>query len=126
LDKKSISDWFAITSQEGKVGWLNYYKGMLGQPISKPDKFFKALDDFGHVIMFESVVAASTRKLEGDPLNYVIAIAVSKVNDEVEAITAASKYAYNLERAKQRTVLQNEELDSKLRKALGVENVRVD
>jgi hypothetical protein len=116
---KTISDWFAITSQEGRGGWIQFYKTLLKAPLSKPARFFEAVENFGHTIMFESIIAASTRNLEGDPLNYVIAIAISKVNEEVEAITSADRYALNLQKAKQRVELQNEELEQRLRKALG-------
>jgi hypothetical protein len=123
LDIKSIADWYAITSQEGKTGWLRFYNKFLGRPVSKPAEFFQAVENFGRGIMFSAVVAASTRKLEGDPFAYVMAIAVAKVNEEMEEITAADRYAMNLQKAKQRTELQNEELDHKIQKALGEENV---
>jgi hypothetical protein len=93
---KTIPEWFAITREEGRGGWIQFYKTLLKAPLSKPARFFDALENFGHSIMFESVIAASTRNLEGDPLNYVIAIAVSKVNEEIEAITSADRYALNL------------------------------
>jgi hypothetical protein len=127
LDTKSISitDWFAITSQEGRSGWLQFYKTFLKTPISKPAEFFQAVENFGRGIMFSAVVAASTRKLEGDPFAYVMAIAIAKVNEEMEKITATDRYAMNLQKAKQRTELQNEELEHKIHKALGDNNEHI-
>lgn len=124
MDTKSVSDWLAITSQEGRTGWSKMYKNFLLRPVSNPDRFFQAVDNFGQVIMFESIISASTRNLEGDPLNYVIAVAVAKVNEQIESITAADRYALNLKKSKQRTALQNEEVEEKFRKALGEKNVR--
>ena len=123
MSKKSVIDWFNSTSQGGEVAWRSFYKSLLGQAISQPDRFFKALDNFGHPIMFEAVIAASTKKLGNDPLNYVIAIAVAKVNEQLESITASGKYALSVQKAKQRVEMQNDELESKIVKALGEKNV---
>ena len=119
MGSKSITEWLAITSQEGKTGWTRFYKELLGHPVSKPAKFFEAVDNFGQRIMFESILSASTRTLEGDPLSYVLAIAISKVNEEIEQISNTERYRVNLEKSKQRTEQQNEQLESKLLKALG-------
>lgn len=121
--KTSIADWFAITSQEGRKGWLQFYKSMLGVPLSKPDKFFQLVENLGHMVMFEAVVSTSTRSLEGDPFSYVMAVAVAKANDQIEAMVAADRYALNIAKAKQRTELQNEELENRIQKALGEDNV---
>lgn len=123
MGKKLITEWFTSTSQGGEISWREFYKSLLGQDISQPVRFFKALNDFGHIVMFEAVVASSTKKLEGDPLNYVIAVAVAKVNAEIEAITASGKYALSVQKAKQRVEMQNDELESKIMKALGEKNV---
>lgn len=123
MGKHTILDWVAITKNE-KSGWSQFYKEMLASPLSDIPRFLKAVGDFGHEIMFESILAASTRKLEGDPLNYVIAIAVSKVNDEVKQITEDGRYKMRLEKSKQRVTSQNEELEAKIeraRKASGIE-----
>lgn len=96
---------------------------MLASPLSDIPRFLKAVSDFGHEIMFESVLAASTRKLTGDPLNYVIAIAVAKANDEVQQISDSDRYRMRLEKNKQRVIQQNEELEAKIeraRKASGI------
>ena len=90
---------------------------MTGHPLSNQSRFFKALDDFGHVILFESVIAASTRSLDGDPLNYIIAVAVSKTNDQIQEITDADRYKMNLLKSKHRVEMQNEELEIKILKA---------
>lgn len=67
--------------------------------------------------MFESILAASTKKLTGDPLNYVIGIAVAKAGNEAKEITADDRYRMRLEKSKQRILSQNEELENKYERA---------
>lgn len=124
MAKHTIYDWVAITKNE-KSGWAQFYRELLVCPLSDTTRFLKAVSDFGHSTMFESIVAASTRKLTGDPLNYVIAIAIAKVNEEIETVTENGKYKMRLERVKQRVIAQNEELESKIEKARKVsENIK--
>lgn len=113
---RTISDWVAITKNE-KSGWSQFYRALLGQPLSDTTRFLKAVADLGHNNMFEAIVSASTRKLTGDPLNYVVAIAVAKVNNEIQEITESDKYRMRLEKSKQRIIRQNEELENKIEKA---------
>lgn len=113
---KTISDWVAITKNE-KSGWSQFYRELLGQPLSDIPRFNKAVGDFGHGIMFESILAASPKKLQGDPLNYVIGIAIAKAQQEAKEITDDSKRQLRLDKAKQRTISQNEELEGKYERA---------
>jgi hypothetical protein len=116
LGKRTIFDWVAITKNE-KSGWSQFYKEYMGYPLSDTTRFIKAVEDFGHSIMFEAVIAASTRKLEGDPLGYVMAIALAKVREKVEEISEDARYKMRMERSKQRIAMQNEELEAKLERA---------
>jgi hypothetical protein len=123
LGKRTISDWVAITKNE-KSGWSQFYRELLGQPLSDTTRFLKAVADFGEGVMFESIIAASTRKLDSDPLNYVMAIAIAKASDEAKEITDDKRYRLKLEKSKNRVISQNEELELKLeraRKASGIE-----
>ena len=122
MGKRSISDWVAITKNE-KGGWAEFYQSFLAYPLSDTKRFLKAVDDFGHTIMFESVIAAGTQKLTKDPLNYVIAIAISKINEEVKDSNDDIKYKMRLDKSKERVILQNEELERKLEKARNVRNL---
>ncbi len=114
--QQSISDWVAITKTQ-KSGWSQFYRAMTGQSLSDIPRFLKAVNDFGHMVMFEAVLAASTRKLTGDPLNYVIGIALNKTREELQNIDDDDRYRMRLERAKERSRIQNEELEEKFRKA---------
>ena len=113
---KTIFDWVAITKNE-KSGWSQFYREIIGQPLSDIPRFSKAVADFGHQIMFDSILAAGTKKLTGDPLNYVIGIAIAKAQQEAKEISDDSKRRMRLARAKQRTVTQNEELEGKYERA---------
>lgn len=116
MGKRTISDWVAITKNE-KSGWAEFYREMLGSPLSDTPRFLKAVADMGHDTMFDAIVSASIRKLDGDPLNYVLAIAIAKVKEEVQNITSDDRYRLKLEKSKQRVSLQNEELEAKLERA---------
>lgn len=115
-------DWFAIIAEDKESGWKRFYADCFKKPLSNPKRFFDAVERFGTTIMFESVLAASVRELDGDPLNYILATALAKTNDEIEDITEADKYAFNLRKSKQRMALQNEELEAKLERAKELKN----
>lgn len=112
----TISEWVVITQNE-KAGWSRFYNEFMGSPLSDIPRFLKAVSDFGHNIMFESILAASSKKLNGDPLNYVIGIAIAKASEEAKAITDDRKYRLNLEKSKQRIITQNEELEELIERA---------
>jgi DNA-binding transcriptional MerR regulator len=116
MEKQSISDWVAITKNQ-KSGWSQFYRAMTGTPLSDIPRFLKAVDDFGHMTMFEAVLAASTRKLTGDPLNYVIGIALNKTRETLQELEENELYKMRLEKSKQRVQRQNEELEERIRKA---------
>jgi hypothetical protein len=116
LGKHTINDWVAITKNE-KSGWSDFYRDLLGQPLSDIPRFLKAVSDFGHSIMFESIIATSTKKLTGDPLNYVIGVAVSKASDISKDATEDARYKMRLEKSKMRIAQQNEELEDKYERA---------
>lgn len=123
MGKRTIYDWVAITKNE-KSGWSEFYREFLGQPLSDTARFLKAVSDFGHQIMFDSILSASTRKLTGDPLNYVVAIAVATAQEEAQRISEEKLYKMRLDKSKQRVAMQNEALEEKLeraRKASGIE-----
>jgi hypothetical protein len=67
--------------------------------------------------MFESILAASTKKLTGDPLNYVLGIAIAKASEAARDTTEDDRYRMRLERNKARVISQNEELENKIEKA---------
>lgn len=122
MTKRTIYDWVAATTDEN--GWAYCYKELLGLPISDKKKFMKAVDDFGSSIMLQSIMAASTRKLTGDPLNYVMGIAIAKANEIIADASDEAKYQMQLDKSKHRVAQQNEELEAKLeraRKANGIE-----
>lgn len=120
MESHSISDWVSIIKTQ-KSGWSQFYRAMLGHPLSDLPRFLKAVNDFGEPVMLDAVISASTKKFENsDPLAYVLAIAINKVRDEVQQIDADAKYRLRLSKMKERTRLQNEELEEKIRRAKSV------
>lgn len=111
---KQLSEWVAITKDGG---WSEFYSSFLGRPLSDKKRFLRAVDNFGQDIMFASVIAASGRNLEGDPLNYVLGIAIQKANEAATASLEDERYRRKLEQSKHRVLTQNEELEDKFEKA---------
>ncbi len=122
MGKHTISDWVAITKNE-KSGWSDFYRDLLGQPLSDIPRFLKAVSDFGHEIMFASIIAASTKKLTGDPLNYVIGIAIAKASDISKDASEDTRYRMRLEKNILRTAQQNEELEAKIERARKISGI---
>ena len=116
MGKRTIYDWVAITKNE-KSGWSEFYRELLGQPLSDTARFLKAVGDFGHQIMFDALLSSSTRKLTGDPLNYVIATAVAMAQERALESSKEKAYQMGLDKAKQRILMQNEELEAKIERA---------
>lgn len=125
MSNPSVLDWLTITKTAGKEGWSNFYEKFLGQSISQPERFFTAVERFGHEAIFDAIIIASTKTITGDALNYVIGIAVNRITEEIEEIGEAERYRLNLAKAKQRIALQNEELEAKLEKAREI-NVNIE
>lgn len=117
MSKPSGIDWLTITRNEGEAGWKRFYQSYIGQPLIQSKRLMDAVDKLGDVIVFESIVAASFRKIEGDALPYILAIALSKFDEELSGINSAERYRFNINKAKQRVALQNEELETKFEKA---------
>lgn len=117
MSKPSGIDWLTITREEGEAGWKRFYQAYMGLPLVQTKRLMDAVEKLGDVIVFESIVAASFRKLEGDPLPYIMAIAIAKFNEEVTRIHEAERYRFSIDKSKQRIALQNDELENKLEKA---------
>ena len=126
MGSKSALDWLAITKKGGETGWKLFYKEMLHLPVSQPDKFFRAVETFGHENLFRAIIAASFKKLEGDPLSYVLGIAMNNFAKELQEQKEASRYEFNMDKAKHRVTLQNEELEAKLESAKGIQSANID
>lgn len=108
--------WYAIT-QKGKLGWNEFYQAFMHQPISQPDRFFNAVNTVGDKYIFSAVLSASFRKLTGDPLPYILAIALNKMEEDIRNQSEANRYEALIESSKNKVEKENEDLESRLRKA---------
>jgi hypothetical protein len=114
---KSLSQWRFEIKRFGKQHWARFYQAMVGFPVSSYPRFYKTLERYGEAILFDSIVAASDRTFDSDPLNYVMKIAHNKWKEQEEEIDAAEEYEADIEKAKRQSRRQSEELAKKLDKA---------
>lgn len=103
--------------KKSRGGWVTVYTEALHTTISDPERFFKALDIYGPDLMFEAIIVSSAKKIEGDPLAYLIAVAHGKMLDRTEETFDDVEYQLRLERTKLATELHNQEMAEKIRKA---------
>lgn len=116
-ETKSLSQWRFEIKRFGKARYGQFYTSMTGFNISSYPRFYKALNQYGDSILFDSIVAASDRTFDSDPLNYVIKIAHNKWKEQEEELDASEEYEAELEKAKRESRRQSEELKKKLDKA---------
>lgn len=92
------------------------YEKHLAQ-ISDKQRFSKALEIYGNEVIYEAIFQSATRKLEGDPLSYVIAVAHSLWKERRELEEQKVRYEMRILQAKERTLEHNEILATKIDKA---------
>lgn len=112
-----LDDWYNEILADGKIGWLGVYHKALNQPISNPVRFFEAVDQYGDFPMFEAIIATASKSIDGDPLNYVLAVANNKWIEEVKSRKAEEAYKRGLERTKRQSYEKSMELADKIRRA---------
>lgn len=66
--------------------------------------------------MFESIVESSDRDLTGDSLNYVLAVAKNKWKEREQEDENEDEYLQGINKAKEKSKKDNEELAEKLGK----------
>ena len=111
-----LDDWYDEIQRDGKIGWLAVYHRAVHQPISDMERFFDAVAKFGDFPVFEALVVASFKKLDGDPIHYVLAVASNIWSEERQAKSNNDVYARGIERTKQHSYEQSMELAEKLKK----------
>lgn len=113
----TLDNWVKVIRRTGKTGWEAFYNSMLAQPVSNIDLLMWAVDTYGDWAVIDAVTSAAGKKLNGDPLSYVLAVAQRKWKDTHVQLSEDGKYQRGIERSKRRTNERNEELEEKLRKA---------
>jgi hypothetical protein len=83
-ETKSLSQWRFEIKRFGKAHLGKFYTSMVGFPVSSYPRFYKALNQYGEGILFDSIVAASDKSFDSDPLNYVLKIAHNKWKEQEE------------------------------------------
>lgn len=117
-----LDKWLDDIKRNGEAGWIRYYKDLLHRPISSPNRFWQALEQYGEFAMFEAVVLSSTRKIDGDPLAYVLSVAHRKWKEDTELDAQGQRYQRQLERSRESTAERNAELAQKLKRAKEIAN----
>lgn len=112
---KSLSSWRLDLQRYGKKQWLVFYQTFLALPVSNIPRFYKALNLYGDWAMFESIVACSDADINGDPLNYVLAVTKSKWKEQQQDADEEVQYLAEVEAAKKASQARNDELAKKLK-----------
>lgn len=115
-EAKPLSRWRFELQSIGKKHWAVFYREFLGVPPSSLPRLYKALNNYGFWPLFEAIVESSERELTGDPLNYVLVVARNKWKEVEQEDSDSESYKSELDEAKKRSQLQNEELAKKLKK----------
>lgn len=88
----------------------------MGKPVSSIPRLYKALNLYGEWALFEAIVDSAEQDLNGDPLNYVLAVTRNKWKKMQEDQDAEDEYTKEIEEAKRISKEKNDELAKKLRK----------
>jgi hypothetical protein len=106
-----------LPDEWGIVEWGEMYKKHLTLSISDPDRFKKALEIYGTAPVYEAIVSSSLRKIEGDPINYVLAVAHANWKKDREMEEESVRYQMRIDMAKDYTREQGASLSNKIDKA---------
>ena len=97
--------------------WVLLYNTILNTTITDAERLMRAVDIYGEWAVYEAIYVTATKKIEGDPLGYVLTVAHSKWKTSLEVKLESALYNMKLEMAKERSRQDNEDLDLKIRKA---------
>jgi hypothetical protein len=103
--------------RDKKAGWSRVFSDILGQPLSDKERFLKVVDNYGDLIVFESLVVTSSKRLTADPLNYVIAVANQKWRDDLISQAKADEDSIKTNRAIENSKNANQLLYEKIEEA---------
>ena len=103
--------------RDKKAGWSRVFADILGQPLSDKERFLKAVDNYGDLIIFESLVVTSSKRMTGDPLNYVLAVANQKWRDDLISQAKADEDSIKTNMAIEKSKNANQLLYEKIEEA---------
>lgn len=116
MTEGSEDRWLAEIAT-GRAGWIRFYKELLHRPLSIPHKFWTALEVYGTRAMYEAVIATAIRRIDGDPLNYVISVGRSMWKEQQDQAILARRYYRDVELAKASTAKESDRLADKIKRA---------
>jgi hypothetical protein len=116
-ETKSLSQWRFELKRFGKAHWSKFYTALVGHPVSNYPRFYQAINRYGENIFFDSIVAASARSFDSDPLNYVFKIAHSKWREAEDEVDNKEEYEKEVDLAKRESNRQSDALRKRLEKA---------
>lgn len=99
------------------AGWSKVYKDILGQPLNDKSRFLTAVDMYGDIIIFESLVITAAKKLRTDPLNYFLAVANQRWREEMQREISTDEEAIRANKAIERTREAGRQLSEKIERA---------
>jgi len=99
------------------AGWSRVFKDILGQPISDNERFLRAVDNYGDLIIFEAIIITSSKRIDNDPLNYVLAVANQKWKAELVSQTKVDEDSIKISKAIERSKIDNKQLYEKIEAA---------
>jgi hypothetical protein len=115
---KTLQSYLDGIREHPANGWKVVYLDILGHRLSDTDKFLNGVGLFGEEIMFEALIATSSRKLSSpDPLSYVLAVARQIWKDELQTALTKDADELRLERGKRRILEGNAELAERIEQA---------
>lgn len=117
--QKSLDRWRHELKLYGKKHWLRFYEEFLGTGVSNISRFYRALNLYDEWPVFEAILDSSMRKLEGDPLNYVIKVAHEKWKTSQQQEDADADYTDAIKKSQEASRKANENLAKKLRRKSG-------
>jgi len=117
MEEISLATWRFNLKRYGAKHWLIFYTALLNQNVSSVPRLYKARKLYGDWALFEAIVSASSRELEGDKLGYVLKVAHNKWKEAEEELDASEEYEENIEKAKLESRRHSDELQKKLEKA---------
>jgi hypothetical protein len=117
MSDSKLEKWLDDINLNGRAGWIRFYKELMNRPLSSPEQFWNALEQYGDFPVFEAVILSSRKKIDGDPLPYILSVAHRKWRESIESDATREKYARDLEHSKESTAERNADLAHKLQRA---------
>jgi len=99
------------------AGWPRVFADILGQPLSDKTRFLKAVDNYGDLIVFQSLVVTSSKRITNDPINYVLAVANQQWKEALINQVKADEETLKANRSIEQSRKENQLLYEKIKEA---------